>query len=134
MENKLAATIRFHPDGEEAELYRKIQEGKEAAGLSLSEYVKKILQGYFADAQKRQDAEDILQEIREEYRIMAERIERIIRSSIQEHDAAVLEALEKMGAEAFVSHNEDSRELEQEGLPKESSEVPEGTMDFLNGF
>lgn len=132
MDNKLAATIRFHADGEEAELYRKIQEGKEDAGLSLSEYVKKILACYFTDIQKRSDAENILREIREEYRIMAERVESIIRSSIQEHDAVVLEALEKMGAVVAVSCNDG--EKEQARLPKESGEVPEGTMDFLNRF
>ena len=132
MGNKLVLTLRFHAEGEEAELYRSIQAGKEGASLSAPEYVKKILSDYFADGQKRKEAELVLQEIREEYREMIGRVERTIRSSIQEHDALLIGALSRMNGMAAPESS--SVEPGHAGLPEEGSDIPEGTLDFLNGL
>lgn len=134
MGDRLAATIRFHSEGQEAELFRKLQEGKRAAGLSLPEYVKKILAGYFEDSKRQEDVETVLREIREEYRNMAARIERTIQSSMREHDAVLLGALGRLGVSGTVSGDAGGGKVEYAKLPEESGEIPEGTLDFLNGL
>lgn len=47
MGDKYVATVRFHTEGVEAELYRKLMDGKKEAGLSVPDYIKQILKEYF---------------------------------------------------------------------------------------
>lgn len=133
MGNMLAATIRFREGGMEGELYRKIQEGKDKTGLSTSEYVKKILSEYFAGEEKRSEAEKVLQEIREEHRDMVRRVEKIIQNGMREHDAVLLGALSRIGGTAVISGINNGMEDKAE-LPKESGDIPEGTLDFLDSL
>lgn len=132
MGDKLVTTIRFNADGVEGELYRKVQEGKQAAGLSAPEYVKTILLDYF-NKEERQDREyGVLQEIRDEYHKMAVDLEKIVRQSLQEHDAVLLGAISRMGI--GVSGNEkymENKEINAK-LPEAGEEVPEGALDFLD--
>lgn len=134
MGNKHVITIRFHVEGIEEELYRRIQEGKEKAGLSAPDYVKKILSEYFADEEKRSEAERVLQEIREEYRDMIERVERTIRHSIQEHDAILIGALSKISGTAAVSESISKGDQGNARLPERGGDIPEEALDFLNNL
>ena len=43
MGDKFVATVRFHTEGVEAELYGRLMEGKKEAGLSVPDYMKQIL-------------------------------------------------------------------------------------------
>lgn len=133
MGNKHVVSIRFHMEGLEADLYRRIQAGKEDAGLSMPEYVKNILSEYFRDLEKRNEAEQVLQEIRLEYRDMIGRVERTIRQSIQEHDAILIGALGKMNGKV-VSAEMDNKEADTAELPEEGGEIPKEALDFLDGF
>ena len=47
MGDKYVATVRFHMEGMEAELYGRLMEGKKEAGLSVPDYIKQILKEYF---------------------------------------------------------------------------------------
>lgn len=132
MGDKLVITIRFHSEGDEEELYRRIQEEKGQMGLSASEYVKKILSDYFEDMEKRSEAENVLQAAREEYRDMVGRVEGTIRRSIQEHDALLLGALGRISGAAIVPEGSSSQEYA--GLPEEGEDIPEGTLDFLDNL
>lgn len=132
MGDKLVITIRFHSEGDEEELYRRIQEEKGQMGLSASEYVKKILSDYFEDMEKRSEAENVLQAAREEYRDMVGRVEGTIRRSIQEHDALLLGALGRISGAAIVPEGSFSQEYA--GLPEEGEDIPEGTLDFLDNL
>lgn len=132
MGDKLVITIRFHTEGEEAGLYRRIQEEKGQAGLSASEYVKKILSDHFEDMGKRNEAENVLQEVREEYRDMVGRVEGTIRRSIQEHDALLLGAFGRISGAAIVPEGSSSQEYA--GLPEEGEDMPEGALDFLDNL
>ena len=46
MGDKFVATVRFHTEGVEAELYGRLMEGKKEAGLSVPDYMKQILKEY----------------------------------------------------------------------------------------
>lgn len=134
MGNKLVITIRFHTEGDEEELYRRIQAEKVQVGLSASEYVKKILSDYFEDMEKRSEAENVLQAAREEYREMVGRVEGTIRRSIQEHDALLLGALGRISGAAIVPEGIGCASQEYAGLPEEGEDIPEGTLDFLDNL
>lgn len=133
MGKKFVISIRFHAEGVEADLYRRIQNGKQKAGLSAPEYVKEILSEYFREGKKRNEAEQVLQEIREEYRDMIGCVERTICHSIQEHDAILIGALHKMGGTA-VSGDAISTKQDTAQLPKESRDIPKEALNFLEGF
>ena len=132
MADKLIATIRFNTEGVESDLYQKIQEGKEKAGLSVPEYVKKILLEHFESEERCEKERSILYEIREEYQEMAQRLEKAVSQSIQRHDAVLLEAINKMSG---ISPSQTGVLLGDQmdaKLPEVSGEVPEGALDFLN--
>lgn len=130
MGDKLITTIRFNSDGVEAELYRKIQTGKQIAGLSVPEYVKTILLEHFEKVERHSEEKSVLQEIREEYQKMAGQLERVFRQSLQEHDAILLGAINRIGA---VPEKEKCAEIRSGAkLPEAGEEVPEGALDFLN--
>ena len=132
MADKLIATIRFNTEGVESDLYRKIQEGKEKAGLSVPEYVKKILLEYFESEERCEKERSVLYEIREEYQEMARRLEKTVSQSIQRHDAVLLEAISKMGGISTPQTDELPGEQMEAQLPEVSREVPEGALDFLS--
>ena len=96
--------------------------------------MKKILAGYFEDSERQNDAETVQREIREECRNMAVRVERIIQNSMREHDAVLLCALGRLGVSGAVSGDDGSGKAEYAELPEESGDIPEGTLDFLNGL
>lgn len=133
MGNKLVISIRFHAEGPEAELYQRIQTCKRDAGLSAPEYVKHILSGYFADGEKRNEEERVLQEIREEYRNMVGHVEETVRQSVQEHGAALMGVLGRMDRAAAVPGNDHDETCVHSGrLPEEGGDMPEGALDFLD--
>lgn len=132
MADKLIATIRFNTEGVESELYRKIQEGKEKAGLSVPEYVKKILLEYFESEERCEQERSVLYEIREEYQEMARRLEKAVSQGIRRHDEVLLEAISKLNGAGLSTMNILPGEQIEAQLPKTSGEVPEGALDFLN--
>lgn len=134
MGDKLITTIRFNPDGVEAELYQKIQRGKQTAGLSVPEYVKTILLEHFENAERQNEEKSVLQEIREEYQKMVGQLERVFRQSLQEHDAVLLGAINRMGV--ITPSSQDISIDNQAGaeLPEASEKVPDGALDFLDRF
>ena len=132
MADKLIATIRFNAEGVESDLYQKIQEGREKAGLSVPEYVKKILLEHFENEERDEQTRSVIYEIREEYQEMAQRLEKAVSQSIQRHDAVLLEAINKMSG---ISPSQTGVLLGDQmdaKLPEVSGEVPEGALDFLN--
>lgn len=130
MGEKLVITVRFNPEGTEAELYRKIQQGKRCAGLSTPEYVKSVLSGYFAGVERENDGRIILQEIRE----AADRLEKVIKKELQEKEADLIRAIGRAGGS--MPEPEDISVEEQKGarLPEMSGEIPQGALDFLDGL
>ena len=130
MGEKLVITVRFNPEGAEAELYRKIQQGKRCAGLSTPEYVKLVLSGYFAGVERENGDRIILQEIRE----AADRLEKVIKEELQEKEADLIRAVGRTGGS--MPEPEDISVEEQKGarLPEMSGEIPQGALDFLDGF
>ena len=132
MADKLIATIRFNTEGVEADLYQKIQEGKEKAGLSVPEYVKKILLEHFESEERCEKEHSILYEIREEYQEMARRLEKAVSRSIQRHDAVLVDAISKMGGISPMQADVLPEEQMEAQLPEVSGDVPEGALDFLN--
>lgn len=126
MGEKLVITVRFNPEGTEAELYRKIQQEKRCAGLSTPEYVKSVLSEHFAGVERENDGRIILQEIRE----AADRLEKVIKEELQEKEADLIRAIGSMPMPEDISVEE------QKGarLPEMSGEIPQGALDFLDGF
>lgn len=134
MSEKLITTIRFNPDGVEAELYQKIQQGKQLAGLSAPEYVKTILFEYFEHEERQREEKSVLQEIREEYQKMANQLEKVVRQSIQEHDAVLLVAVNRFGSTVPTPQELPIDNLANAKLPEAGEEIPEGALDFLDRF
>ena len=132
MADKLIVTIRFNTEGVESDLYRKILEGRDKAGLSVPEYVKKILFEHFETEDRCEKERSVLYEIREEYQEMARRLEKAVSRSIQRHDAVLLDAISKMGGISPLQTGVLPDEQMEAQLPEVSGEVPEGALDFLN--
>jgi len=132
MADKLIATIRFNAEGVESDLYQKIQEGREKAGLSVPEYVKKILLEHFENEERGEKERSVLYEIREEYQEMAQRLEKVVSQSIRRHDVVLLEAINKMGGINLLKTDILTEGQMDARLPEISGKVPEGALDFLN--
>lgn len=134
MGEKLVITVRFNPEGTEAELYRKIQQGKRCAGLSTPEYVKSVLSEHFASMERQNDSRIILQEIRDGYAVMADRLEKVIKKELQEKETDLIRAVGRAGGS--MPEPEDISVEGQKGarLPEMSGEIPQGALDFLDGF
>lgn len=130
MGEKLVVTVRFNPEGTEAELYRKIQQGKRCAGLSTPEYVKAVLSEYFAGMERQDDDRSILQEIRK----ATDRLEEAIKKELQEKEESLIRAIGRTGSS--MSGPEDMSIEGQKGarLPEMSGEIPQEALDFLNKF
>ncbi len=132
MADKLIATIRFNTEGGESDLYRKIQESREKAGLSVPEFVKKILLEHFENEERGEKERSVLYEIREEYQEMAQRLEKTVSQSIRRHDVVLLEAINKMGGINLLKTDILTEGQMDARLPEISGKVPEGALDFLN--
>ena len=79
MGDKYVATVRFHTEGVEAELYGRLMEGKKEAGLSVPDYIKQILKEYFEN----KDQEDSRNEWLEQFgREITGIVERVVRNCI----------------------------------------------------
>lgn len=129
MGDKLVVTVRFNPEGTEAELYRKIQQGKRCAGLSTPEYVKSVLSGYFAGVERENGDRIILQEIRE----AADRLEKVIKEELQEKED-LIRAIGRAGGSMPMPEDISVEEQKGARLPEMSGEIPQGALDFLDGF
>lgn len=132
MADKLIATIRFNTEEVESDLYRKIQESREKAGLSVPEFVKKILLEHFENEERGEKERSVLYEIREEYQEMAQRLEKAVSQSIRRHDVVLLEAINKMGGINLLKTDILTEGQMDARLPEISGKVPEGALDFLN--
>lgn len=58
MGDRYVATVRFHTEGVEAELYQRLLDGKRDSGLSVPDYIKRILAEHFAN-KDRQDSTEL---------------------------------------------------------------------------
>lgn len=132
MADKLIAIIRFNTEGVESDLYRKIQESREKAGLSVPEFVKKILLEHFENEERGEKERSVLYEIREEYQEMAQRLEKTVSQSIRRHDVVQQEAINKMGGINLLKTDILTEGQMDARLPEISGKVPEGALDFLN--
>ena len=132
MADKLIVIIRFNTEGVESDLYRKIQESREKAGLSVPEFVKKILLEHFENEERGEKERSVLYEIREEYQEMAQRLEKVVSQSIRRHDVVLLEAINKMGGINLLKTDILTEGQMDARLPEISGKVPEGALDFLN--
>lgn len=124
MGDKFVATVRFHTEGVEAELYRRLMDGKREAGLSMPDYIKQILKEYFEDRDRRDKQDGWLGQFRRE---MAADIEQAVRESIRKYN------MSNAGATVLDSAVSDNSQKEAE-LPAQSEEMPEGALDFLDGI
>lgn len=126
MGDKYVATVRFHTEGVEAELYGRIMEGKKEAGLSVPDYIKQILKEYFEN----KDREDSRNEWLEQFgREITGIVERVVRNCISGGNVNVMET-----GTVLVAGTEAVDNLEEAGLPEQSEEIPEGALDFLDGM
>ena len=122
----------LNTEGVESDLYRKIQESREKAGLSVPEFVKKILLEHFENEERGEKERSVLYEIREEYQEMAQRLEKVVSQSIRRHDVVLLEAINKMGGINLLKTDILTEGRMDARLPEISGKVPEGALDFLN--
>lgn len=134
MGGKLVITVRFNPEGTEAELYRKIQQGKRSAGLSTPEYVKAVFSEYFDSIAKQNDDRRILQGIREECSRMADRLEKMIKRELQEKEADLIRTISMAGGNISMPGNISTENQREVLLPEMSGEIPEEALSFLDKY
>lgn len=126
MGDKYVATVRFHTEGVEAELYDRLMEGKEEAGLSVPDYIKQILKEHFEN----KDREDSRNEWLEQFGVeIAGVVEQAVRKCIGGCRVDVVGTGTALMANAEAADNR-----EEAGLPEQSEEIPEGALDFLGGM
>ncbi len=126
MGDKYVATVRFHMEGVEAELYGRLIEGKREAGLSMPDYIKQILKEYFKDKDREDEQNKWLKRFREE---MADVVGQAVRKCISECNVNVMGT-----GTALMADTEAADSREEAGLPEQSEEIPEGALDFLDGL
>ena len=126
MGDKYVATVRFHTEGVEAELYGRLMEGKKEAGLSVPDYIKQILKEYFEDKDREDEQNEWLERFREE---IVDAVEQAVRKCFGACNVNVMGTGTAFRADAEAA---DSRE--EAGLPEQSEEIPEGALDFLDGM
>ena len=126
MGDKNVATVRFHTEGVEAELYGRLMEGKKEAGLSVPDYIKQILKEYFEN----KDWEDSRNEWLEQFGWeIAKVVERTVRNCISGGNVNAMGTGATLMADTEAADNQ-----EEAGLPEQSEEIPEGALDFLDGM
>ena len=119
MGDKYVATVRFHTEGVEAELYGRLMEGKKEAGLSVPDYIKQILKEYFENKDQEDSRNEWITGI----------VERVVRNCISGGN------VNAMGTgTALMADTEEAANREEAGLPEQSEEIPEGALDFLDGM
>lgn len=126
MGDKYVATVRFHMEGVEAELYGRLMEGKKEAGLSVPDYIKQILKEYFES----KDREDSRNEWLKQFGVeITGIVERAVRNCISGGN------VNAMGTSAaLMADAEEVDNREEAGLPEQSEEIPEGALDFMDGM
>lgn len=126
MGDKYVATVRFHTEGVEAELYERLMEGKKEAGLSVPDYIKQILKEYFENKDREDSRNEWLEQFGGE---IARVVEQAVKKCISGGN------VNAMGTgTAHVADTEEVDNLEEAGLPEQSEEIPEGALDFLDGM
>ena len=126
MGDKYVATVRFHMEGMEAELYGRLMEGKKEAGLSVPDYIKQILKEYFENKDRESSWNEWLEQFGREITGI---VERVVRNCISGGN------LNAMGTgTALMADTEEAANREEAGLPEQSEEIPEGALDFLGGM
>ena len=126
MGDKYVATVRFHTEGVEAELYGRIMEGKKEAGLSVPDFIKQILKEYFENKDREDSRNEWLEQFGWE---IAKVVERAVRNCISGGNVNAM----GIGA-TLMADTEEADNLEEDGLPEQSEEIPEGALDFLDGM
>ena len=126
MGDKYVATVRFHMEGVEAELYRRLMDGKKEAGLSVPDYIKQILKEYFENKDRENEQSEWLERFLEE---MADVVEQVVRKCVGACNVNVMET-----GTALMADTEAADNREETRLPAQSEEIPEGALDFLNGM
>lgn len=118
MGDKNIATVRFSVEGVEAQLYQKILEGKEKAGLSVPDYIKRILSEHFSEKDRQKNLEELSERFRME---LITDMQQIIRECVR--------------GNGIMSENSllvDTAMADGDRLPAQSEEIPEGALDFLD--
>lgn len=126
MGDKYVATVRFHTEGVEAELYGRLMDGKREAGLSVPDYIKQILKEYFQNKDREDEQNEWLEQFREE---IVAAVEQAIRKCIRECNVNIMGT-----GTAPIADTETEDSEEEAGLPAQSEEIPEGALDFLDGM
>ncbi len=120
------ATVRFHTEGVEAELYGRIMEGKKEAGVSVPDYIKQILKEYFENKDREDSRNEWLEQFGWE---IAKVVERAVRNCISGGNVNAMGIGATLMADTEAADNQ-----EEAGLPEQSEEIPEGALDFLDGM
>ena len=126
MGDKYVATVRFHTEGVEAELYGRLMEGKKEAGLSVPDYIKQILKEYFENKDREDSRNEWLEQFGWE---IAKVVERAVRNCISGGNVNAMGTGATLMADTEAADNQ-----EEAGLPEQSEEIPEGALDFLDGM
>ena len=126
MGDKYVATVRFHTEGVEADLYGRLMEGKKEAGLSVPDFIKQILKEYFENKDREDSRNEWLEQFGWE---IAKVVERTVRNCISGGNVNAMGIGATLMADTEAADNQ-----EEAGLPEQSEEIPEGALDFLDGM
>lgn len=121
MGDKYVATVRFHTEGVEAELYQRLLDGKRDSGLSVPDYIKRILAEHFANKDRQDNQKELLEQFRAE---LLTDMESVVRNCIKNCGVS---SGDIQVTDVILADRQDSTEL-----PAPSEEIPEGALDFLN--
>lgn len=121
MGDRYVATVRFHTEGVEAELYQRLLDGKRDSGLSVPDYIKRILAEHFANKDRQDNQKELLEQFRVDF---LTDMERVIRNCIKNCGVS---SGDIQVTDVVLADRQDSTEL-----PAPSEEIPEGALDFLN--
>ena len=126
MGDKYVATVRFHTEGVEADLYGRLMEGKKEVGLSVPDFIKQILKEYFENKDREDSRNEWLEQFGWE---IAKVVERAVRNCISGGNVNAMGIGATLMADTEAADNQ-----EEAGLPEQSEEIPEGALDFLDGM
>ena len=126
MGDKYVATVRFHTEGVEADLYGRLMEGKKEAGLSVPDFIKQSLKEYFENKDREDSRNEWLEQFGWE---IAKVVERAVRNCISGGNVNAMGIGATLMADTEAADNQ-----EEAGLPEQSEEIPEGALDFLDGM
>lgn len=121
MGDRYVATVRFHTEGVEAELYQRLLDGKRDSGLSVPDYIKRILAEHFANKDRQDNQKELLEQFRADF---LTDMERVIRNCIKN---CGMSSGDIQVTDVILADRQDCTEL-----PAPSEEIPEGALDFLN--